>query len=229
MTFNIITIDGPVGAGKSTVARALAGRLGYAYLDTGAMYRAIGWKAYVTGIECNDENMEKLCANTTLEVTLSDDVQRVFVDGKDVTAEIRTPEISRMASIVSSFGPVRRFLVTIQRDTGLAWMRKYGGVVVEGRDMGTVVFSDSAFKFYLDAEIEERGRRRWKELNNKGIDADLGETVRGIEERDAKDRSRIIDPLRKAGDASVIDTTGLGIEEVVEKLAGEVRGGKNNK
>src|SRR3972149_1991104 len=125
---NIIAIDGPVGAGKSTVARALAKRLCYAYLDTGAMYRAIGWKAHVAGIECNDGSMEKLCANTALEVNLSEGHQKIFVDGKDITAEIRTPEMSRMSSIVSAYGPVRRYLVTLQRETGLLWATQYGGV-----------------------------------------------------------------------------------------------------
>lgn len=227
MKHNIITIDGPVGAGKSTVARALARRLGYAYLDTGAMYRAIGWKASVTGIECNDGDMEKLCANTALEVTLSENLQRVFVDGKEVTADIRTPEMSRMASVVSVYGPVRRHLVKLQRETGLAWARQYGGVVVEGRDMGTVVFPDSAFKFYLDADIEERGKRRWKELKDKGMDADLHETIKRIEERDANDQGRSLDPLRRAEDARVLDTTGLSLDEVIEKLVSEITGVKN--
>ncbi len=215
---NIIAIDGPVGAGKSTVAKALAKRLGYAYLDTGAMYRAIGWKAYAAGIECNDRNLEKLCENTKIEVSISDNLQKIFVDGKDITAEIRTPEMSRMSSIVSAFGPVRQHLVKLQRETGLIWAGQYGGVVVEGRDMGTVVFPDAMYKFYLDADIAERGKRRWKELSNKGMEVELTETIRNIEERDANDKGRSIAPLRKAGDAALIDTTGLGLDEVVDRI-----------
>ncbi len=221
---NIITIDGPVGAGKSTVARALARRLGYAYLDTGAMYRAIGWKVSVNGIESNDANLELLCSNTRLEVRLTDNLQKIIVDGKEITEEIRTPEMSRMASIVSSYGPVRRYLVKLQRETGLVWAKQYGGVVVEGRDMGTVVFPDSAFKFYLDADISERGKRRWKELRDKGLDVDLSETIKRIKDRDDNDQGRSIDPLKKADDARVIDTTGLSLDEVVEKLVSEISG-----
>ncbi len=220
---NIIAIDGPVGAGKSTVARTLAKILGYAYLDTGAMYRAIGWKVYVTGIECNDENLERLCANTRLEVNLTNDIQRIIVDGKDITEEIRTPEMSRMSSIVSAFRPVRRHLVKLQRDTGLIWVTQHGGVVVEGRDMGTVVFPDAGFKFYLDADITERGKRRWKEFRDKGIDVDLNETVSKIFERDANDTGRSIDPLKKADDAIVVNTTKLSLEEVVEEILEKIQ------
>jgi len=225
---NIIAIDGPVGAGKSTVARALARRLGYAYLDTGAMYRAIGWKAYVAGIESNDENLEILCTNTRLEIRLTSDLQKIIVDGKDISEEIRTPEMSRMASVVSAHGPVRRYLAGLQRQTGLSWAKQYGGVVVEGRDMGTVVFPDAGFKFYLDADIAERGKRRWKELREKGLDVDLAVTIKKIEERDASDQGRRLDPLKKAEDAKVIDTTGLSLDEVIEKLVSEITGVKDN-
>ncbi|MEK6713446.1 MAG: (d)CMP kinase [Nitrospirota bacterium] len=220
---NIITIDGPVGAGKSTVARTLAKILGYAYLDTGAMYRAIGWKVYVTGIECNDENLERLCANTRLEVNLTNDIQRIIVDGKDITSEIRTPDMSRMSSVVSAYEPVRRYLAALQRETGLIWAKQHGGVVVEGRDMGTVVFPDAMYKFYLDADITERGKRRWKELIDKGMEVDLTETIKKIEERDANDMGRSIDPLKKADDAIVVNTTKLGLEEVVEKILEKIR------
>ena len=224
---NIIAIDGPVGAGKSTVARALARRLGYAYLDTGAMYRAIGWKAYVAGIESNDENLEILCTNTRLEIRLTSDLQKIIVDGKDISEEIRTPEMSRMASVVSAHGPVRRYLSGLQRQTGMNWAKQYGGVVVEGRDMGTVVFPDAGFKFYLDADIAERGKRRWKELREKGLDVDLAVTIKKIEERDASDRGRRLDPLKRAKDAKIVDTTGLSLDEVVEKLVSEITGVKD--
>lgn len=218
----IIAIDGPVGSGKSTAARLLAKRAGYAYLDTGAMYRAIGWKAYTSGVSLDDEALGKLCADTSLEIELTDDRQKVFVDGKEITAEIRTPEVGRMASIVSRFPPVRHHLVRLQRDIGLKWAGQYGGVVMEGRDIGTVVFPDTSFKFYLDADIMERGRRRWKELRDKGVEVDLEETVQGVMKRDENDRGRSLDPLKKADDAIVIDTTHLSIEEVVERMLSAV-------
>lgn len=219
----IIAIDGPVGSGKSTAAKLLAKRAGYAYLDTGAMYRAIGWKVHTSGVPLDDEALEKLCANTSLEIELADDRQKVFVDGKEITAEIRTPAVSRMASIVSRFAPVRHHLVRLQRDIGLKWAGQYGGVVMEGRDIGTVVFPDTPFKFYLDADVRERGKRRWKELRDKGVEVDLEETVQGVMKRDENDLRRSLDPLRKADDASVIDTTYLSLDEVVEEMLKEIR------
>lgn len=214
----IIAIDGPVGSGKSTVARLLAGKIGYAYLDTGAMYRAIGWKAYTTGVSLNEEDLERLCADTRLDMELTGGKQRVVVDGKDVTAEIRTPEISRMSSVVSGFASVRNHLVRLQRDIGLNWAGQYGGVVVEGRDIGSVVFPDASVKFYLDADLMERGRRRWKELRDMGVEVDLDETIKGIMKRDERDAGRSIDPLKRADDAIVIDTTRLTFEDVVEEM-----------
>ncbi len=220
---HIIAIDGPVGSGKSTAARLLANRVGYAYLDTGAMYRAIGWKAYTTGVALDEGDLERLCANTRLEMELSAGKQRIVIDGKDVTAEIRTPEISRMASLVSRFASVRSYLVRLQRTTGLTWAGQYGGVVVEGRDIGTVVFPDAPVKFYLDADIKERGRRRWEELRDTGLDVDLNETIQGIMKRDESDKGRSVDPLKKAEDAIVIDTTGLVLEDVVERMMKEIQ------
>ena len=217
----IIAVDGPVGAGKSTAARLLAKRMGYAYLDTGATYRAIGWKAHAEGTglnELNEESLARLCAHTRIEIELTHDRQRIVVDGKDVTAEIRTPAMSRMASAVAGFAPVRSHLVRMQRQTGLNLEGRYGGVVVEGRDIGTVVFPDAPVKFYMDADIAERGRRRWEELKGKGLEVDLPEIIKGIMKRDEYDKGRSVDPLRKAPDAIVIDTTGLALEEVVERM-----------
>ncbi len=220
---HIIAIDGPVGSGKSTVARLLARRSGYACLDTGAMYRAMGWKAYTTGAPLNEEDLERLCVNTKLEIELTNDKQRIVIDGKDITAEIRTPEISKMASVVSRFASVRVYLVRLQRDIGLDWAGRYGGVIVEGRDIGTVVFPDAPVKFYLDADIQERGRRRWEELRGKGLEVDLDETTKGIIKRDESDKGRSVDPLRKADDAIVIDTTGLALKDVVERMMKEIQ------
>jgi cytidylate kinase len=217
----IIAVDGPVGAGKSTAARLLAKRMGYAYLDTGATYRAIGWKAHAEGTglnELNEESLARLCAHTRIEIELTHDRQRIVVDGKDVTAEIRTPAMSRMASAVAGFAPVRSHLVRMQRQTGLNLEGRYGGVVVEGRDIGTVVFPDASVKFYMDADIAERGRRRWEELKGKGLEVDLPEIIKGIMKRDEYDKGRSVDPLRKAPDAIVIDTTCLALEEVVERM-----------
>ena len=152
----------------------------------------------------------------------------IYVDGKDITPEIRTPEMSRLSSIVSAYGPVRRYLVKLQREAGLIWARQYGGVVVEGRDMGTVVFQDAMFKFFLDADIAERGKRRWKELIAKGIEVELTETIKNIEERDANDKGRSIAPLKKAEDAKVIDTTGLGLDEVVDRIFRIIKTSKIN-
>ncbi|MDD5434637.1 MAG: (d)CMP kinase, partial [Nitrospira sp.] len=140
MTDNlIIAIDGPVGSGKSTVARNLAKQAGFAYLDTGAMYRAIGWKAYTSKINLTNEDLDRLCSETQLDMELENGHLKVSVDGKDVSSEIRTPEISRMASVVSAFASVRIHLVRMQREIGQSWAKRYGGVVVEGRDIGTVV------------------------------------------------------------------------------------------
>ncbi|MBI5193381.1 MAG: (d)CMP kinase [Nitrospirae bacterium] len=229
---HIIAIDGPVGSGKSTIARLVAKTAGFAYLDTGAMYRAIGWKVYSRNPPplnplprgegkpwaFSDESFDKICATIQLDMELVDGHLRVIVDGKDISEEIRTPEISRMASAVSVFASVRKYLVRMQREIGLSWAKKYGGVVVEGRDIGTVVFPDTPFKFYLDADINERGKRRWKELQDKGANVTLEETVKEVISRDENDKNREIDPLRRAKDAIVIDTTGLSIEEVVEKI-----------
>lgn len=218
----IIAVDGPGGAGKSTAARLLAKRMGYAYLDTGATYRAIGWKAHAEGAGLQEEALARLCAHTRVEIELTQDSQQIIVDGKDVTAEIRTPEMSRMASAVAGFASVRSHLVRMQRQTGLSLEGQYGGVVVEGRDIGTAVFPDAPVKFYMDADIAERGRRRWEELKEKGLEVDLHEIIKGIMKRDEDDKGRSVDPLRKAPDAIVIDTTGLALEEVVERMQKEI-------
>jgi cytidylate kinase len=220
-----IAIDGPSGAGKSTVARALAKRLGYLYIDTGAMYRAVALKVKEKALDLGDES--KLSALvSSLDITLVEKGKEtsVLCDGKDVTEAIRSPEISRLASDISRKKVVREALVRKQREMGMG-----GGVVLEGRDIGTVVFPDAEIKFYLDADPEERGRRRFKELAEKGMKVDFSDTLEEVRTRDQSDMSRAISPLRKAEDAFFIDSTGRTVEEVVEEMVQRViaRHGKN--
>lgn len=210
----IIAIDGPSGAGKSTVSKALASELGYVYIDTGAMYRAIGWKASEQGIEpVEGEPLKRLCDTTEVELRLVDGAGRVYVDGRDVTGLIRTPKMSMMASAVSAQPCVRARLLELQREMGRA-----GGVVMDGRDIGTVVFPDAQLKIFLDADVKVRAGRRQLELAGAGRDVTLDETLAEMVKRDEDDSSRAIAPLKKAPDAVVVDTTGMGVDEVVVRL-----------
>ncbi len=215
----VIAIDGPSGAGKSTTARLLAERLGYIYIDTGAMYRAIGWKAKQEGIDPkNEEKLAGLCGRTQVTIKKDNSDPRFYVDGHDVSGEIRTPEMGMMASAVSKSPSVRARLLTLQRDLGRA-----GGVVMDGRDIGTVVFPDAEVKFYLDASAEERGLRRYQELTAKGMDVDLARITQEIRERDQQDSTRSLAPLRKADDALLIDSTDLNINEVLEAMLAAIQ------
>ncbi len=215
----VIAIDGPSGAGKSTVARLLAKHLGYTYIDSGAMYRAIGWKAQRDGVDPADEQtLAKLCDRTNISIRKDNDDPRVFADGVDVSDAIRTPEMGMMASAVSRSRAVRARLLVLQRELGAQ-----GGVVMDGRDIGTVVFPAADVKFYLDASPEERGRRRFLELKAKGQDVDLARITREIEARDLQDSSREIAPLTRAADALFIDSSRLGIDEVIDRMLTEVR------
>ena len=210
----VIAIDGPSGAGKSTVARMLARRLGYTYIDTGAMYRAIGWKAKQEGVDPSDDDaLQRLCSRTDVTIKHDPSVQRVLVNGIDVTGEIRTPEMGMMASAVSRSPAVRARLLTLQRDLGAS-----GGVVMDGRDIGTVVFPGAEVKFYLDASAEERGRRRWQELKEKGMDVDQAVITAEIRVRDLQDSSRDIAPLKRAADACYVDSSSMTIDEVVASM-----------
>jgi len=214
----VIAIDGPSGAGKSTTARLLAERLGYVYIDTGAMYRAVGWKAKKEGIDPSDEEkMADLCRRTDVAIRHVGKNLGFFVDGQDVTGEIRTPEMGMMASAVSKSPSVRARLLTLQRDLG-----KCGGVVMDGRDIGTVVFPDADAKFFLDATAEERGRRRYLELKAKGLEVDLMQITQEIRDRDSQDSGRSIAPLRRANDAVLIDSTELDIDAVLDKMLSDI-------
>jgi cytidylate kinase len=215
----VIAIDGPAGSGKSTVGRQLAQRLGYHYLDTGAMYRVAALKAEELSIDVdNEDKLGKVCSGLEIVFIQDGDEIKTFCNGKDVSEAIRRPEISALASEVSTKKAVRGVLVEIQRKMGAG-----GGVVAEGRDIGTVVFSGAALKFFLDATPEERGKRRFKELTGKGIRVSLEETVAEMRRRDQRDRMRKVAPLRKAPDAVVIDSTDMTIDEVVEEMFKEAR------
>jgi CMP/dCMP kinase len=208
----IIAIDGPSGAGKGTVARAIAAELGYRHVDSGAMYRAVGWKANQEGVSLDDEQaVAQLAARSVIKV--SDDA--VSIDGHDVTRAIRTPEIDRAAASVARLPSVRTILVDRQREFG-----RDGGIVMEGRDIGTVVFPDADVKVYLDASPEERARRRAGDpAHSAGRDAGPVETVaEALAARDRSDRTRSASPLTLANDALYLDTTGVAIEEVVARV-----------
>lgn len=215
----VIAIDGPSGAGKSTAARRLAVRLGYIYIDTGAMYRAIGWKAKREGIDPADEaKLVDLCGRTEVTIKKDNSDPRFSVDGIDVTGEIRTPEMGMMASAVSKSPAVRARLLTLQRELG-----RGGGVVMDGRDIGTVVFPDADVKFYLEASAGERGKRRYLELKAKGMDVDRARITKEIEERDRQDSGRALAPLKKADDALLIDSSAMSIDDVLDRMLSEIK------
>ena len=211
----VIAIDGPSGAGKSTVARALAKRLGYVYIDTGAMYRTVALVAKEKAIAVEDERaLARLASDLRIFFVKEGEETHVFCDGEDVTEAIRSPEMSLLASEISKRKGVRTPLVRMQKKMG-----RRGGVVLEGRDIGTVVFPNADVKFYLDAEIEERARRRFNELGQKGVRVDFKETFREVMQRDRSDMHRIHSPLKKAADAVFVDSTHRSVEEVVKEMA----------
>jgi len=202
----IIAVDGPAGAGKSTVSKICASRLGYTYIDTGAMYRAVALKVLRSG-KSLDENLI-----SDIDIKL-DESGKVFLDGGDVTKEIRTPEVSRGASDVAKFGFVRKKLTELQRD-----MAKRGKVIMDGRDIGTQVLPNADLKIFLTATVDERARRRFEELKAKNFAADFDRIKKDIALRDKQDSEREIAPLAQAADAILLDSTNLSIEQVVEKI-----------
>ncbi len=215
----IVAIDGPAGAGKSTVAKRLAKELGYTYMDTGAMYRAFAWKVMKEGIDLSDEKkLERVLKDTSIELLEQDGRSSVLVNGVDVTDRIRTPELSQLASRVSTSKIVRERMVELQRDMG-----SHGGVVAEGRDIGTVVFPNAEVKVFLDASSGERARRRFEELRSQGREVTVEETLEEMEQRDRRDRERDVAPLRKAEDAVVIDSTQAGVDGVVGRIMQEIK------
>ena len=212
----IIAIDGPSGVGKGTVARAIAAELGYRHVDSGAMYRAVGWKALQLGIGFDEEaRIAALAVASTIDISAT----TVSIDGTDVTRAIRTPQIDTAAASVARLPTVRAILVDRQRALGAS-----GGIVMEGRDIGTVVFPDADVKLYLDASAQERARRRAHDPSHSGGPAAVAEVATLLSERDRSDSTRAASPLYAAADATVIDTTDAPINEVVERVMAMVRG-----
>ena len=215
-----ITIDGPSGAGKSTAAKGLAKRLDYIYIDTGAMYRAVALAVKEEGRNFEDEDALYQWASSLRITFLNQGGEiRILCNGRDVAQAIRSPEISLLASEISKRRGLREALVQMQREMG-----KGGGVVFEGRDMGTVVFPHADVKFYLDAKPEERARRRYEELAGKGMKVDFKKTLEDVIQRDQNDMNRSLSPLRQAEDAILVDSTHRSAEEVVEEMFRLVQG-----
>lgn len=215
----IIAIDGPSGAGKSTLAKTLAKELGFIYLDTGAMYRALALKILRHRVDlADDQKLAQLVDSTAVDLQGDGAELKILLDGVNVAGEIRTPAVSQMASKASALKVVRDRMVELQRRLG-----RRGSVVAEGRDIGTVVFPEAEVKIFLSASAGERARRRCAELRGAGQPVDLGVTLREIEERDKRDSERALAPLRKADDALMIDSSNSTAEEVADCVLAEIR------
>ncbi len=214
----VVAIDGPAGSGKSTISKMLARKLNLLYLDTGAMYRAVAYKTSLLFKSLPDaDGLEEMLAETEIEVEQEPDGMQVILDDVRLGPELRTPEISMMASSVSARPEVRRFLTGRQQEIGAR-----GDVVAEGRDAGTVIFPDADYKFYLDADLKTRANRRNEELAGNGVIEDHKKTLNKMAERDHNDSSRDLAPLTKADDAILIDTTDKSVEEVLDTILGHI-------
>ncbi|MFH0731946.1 MAG: (d)CMP kinase [Candidatus Omnitrophota bacterium] len=220
MLDNIIAIDGPAGSGKSTVAKLIAKKLSFSYIDTGAMYRALTLKALKAKVDLDDAaSLIKLARGTTLDIADSPDGElQIFLDGKDVADFIRTPQVTARVHYLAKIEGVRKEMVKLQQRIGLK-----GKCVLEGRDITTVVFPNAKYKFYLDATLDERAKRRYKDFINAGEKISLPDIKRDIEDRDYKDKTRDAGPLRKANDAIYLDTTDMAVNEVVDKVCSYIK------
>jgi CMP/dCMP kinase len=218
-TDRIITIDGPAGAGKSTVARSVANGLEWTYLDTGAMYRVVGLAVKEAGVNPDDDDvLASLLEGLTINIISSSDDPRILLSERDVTEEIRTPRISELASRVSARNVVRQTMLRLQRQAGAA-----GNIVAEGRDMGTVVFPKAGLKIFLDATLDVRANRRYLELKSRGDPSTLSEVKQAMAQRDQADSSRHIAPLAPATDAWMIDTSSRSIQDLVHVIQGTAK------
>ncbi len=209
-----IAIDGPAGAGKSTIAKALAEKLGYIYVDTGAMYRAMGLYFLRLGIAGEDQAaISEFCKNVRVEIVYQEGIQQVFLNGENVTAFLREETVGRMASSISVYPEVRLKLVELQRE-----IAEKENVIMDGRDIGTYVLPNADLKIYLTASAEARANRRYQELNEKGIESQFEVIKQDMEERDARDKNREFAPLRQAEDAVLVDTSDMTVEEVINSI-----------
>ncbi len=209
----VIAIDGPSGVGKSTVAKRLAERLGYRYVDSGALYRAVGWAAQAAGIPLEAEALAEWIPRTTLKLTFDNRHSEIWIDGQCMTPKLQGETVGAAASAVATVPAVRQVITSLLRS-----VRGQEGVVMEGRDIGTVVFPDATVKFFLDASIEIRGQRRFRDMQRMGQPVTLSSVVEAVAARDAQDRSRKVAPLVPSSDAHVIDATDLTIDDVVERM-----------
>ncbi|MGB5748610.1 MAG: (d)CMP kinase [Desulfobacterales bacterium] len=214
----LITIDGPAGAGKTTVSRGLANRLGYRYIDTGALYRGVALAVQIRGIDPeNDDDLKQLCSDLSLTIVRKKEGLGLFLNGENISDRIRAPEITMLASAVSARPVVREFLLDLQKD-----LAREKAAVFEGRDMGTVVFPDADIKFFLDASTRTRAQRRYAEQKTKSSQT-MDEVERDIQQRDRNDSTRDVAPLKPAADAIIIDSTELNADEVVDLMVSHIR------